>query len=61
MEAQSPILAALYRGDEVDASDDELDTLEAAALGRTERLRALLDEDPERVRTRSGDDFTPLH
>jgi uncharacterized protein len=62
----SPILDALYRGD--NASADELlaagptlDVFEAAALGRTERLRELLDREPELVRGWSVDGFTPLH
>jgi ankyrin repeat protein len=61
MNPPSEILQALYRGDPVDAPDGDLDVLEAAALGRVDRVRALLDEDPERVHGRSADDFTPLH
>lgn len=57
----SEILQALYRGEPVEAAVERLDVLEAAALGRVERLRALLDADPELVHTRAPDDFTPLH
>jgi ankyrin repeat protein len=39
----------------------DLDVFEAAALGRTERLEQLLDEDHELVRAWSPDGFTPLH
>ena len=56
---------ALYRGDrdaaEAEAAGAELDVFDAAALGRVERLRELLDADPELVRTLSDDGFTPLH
>ena len=51
------------RDDMVDAlmpPQEELDVWDAAALGRTERLRALLDEDPARVDAVSGDGFRPL-
>ena len=62
----SPILEALYRGDsnEVDAllaDQPELDAFEAAAVGRTERLRELLDANPELAQAWSSDGFTPLH
>jgi ankyrin repeat protein len=61
-----PATHALYRGDEEEAArllpeDRELTTCEAAAFGRTERLRELLDEAPQRVGERSPDGFTPLH
>jgi ankyrin repeat protein len=53
------VLEALYRGDregaERLAADKQLDVFEAAALGRTERLREVLDEDPARA-TAFGDD-----
>ncbi|MDX6508447.1 MAG: uncharacterized protein QOG81_199 [Gaiellaceae bacterium] len=39
----------------------DLDVFEAAALGRIERLRELLDADPELARARSVDDGTALH
>jgi ankyrin repeat protein len=50
---------ALYRGDLEEAQrlvppDDELSTAEAAAFGRIDRLRALLDED-----SRAANDWTP--
>ena len=59
-------MVAVYRGDseEVErllALDPELDVFEAAALGRIDRLRELLDSDPELVRARSVDDGTALH
>ena len=59
-------MVAVYRGDseEVErllALDPELDVFEAAALGRIDRLRELLDADPELVRARSVDDGTALH
>jgi uncharacterized protein len=53
------VLEALYRGDregaERLATDKQLDVFEAAALGRTERLREVLDEDPAQA-TAFGDD-----
>jgi uncharacterized protein len=55
----SDVLAAIYRGDRDEAErladGRELDVFEAAALGRTDRLRELLDEDPARA-TAFGDD-----
>jgi hypothetical protein len=51
------------RDDMVEAlmpSPDTLDVWDAAALGRTERLAWLLDEDPARVDAVSGDGFRPL-
>jgi uncharacterized protein len=39
----------------------ELDVFDAAALGRVDQLRELLDEEPERARWWSGDGFSPLH
>jgi ankyrin repeat protein len=61
----SELLQAVYRGDEarVDellSSDPELDVFEAAAVGRTERLRELLDEDPSLANARASDGFQPL-
>jgi ankyrin repeat protein len=41
--------------------EDELTVHEAAAFGRVERLRALLDADPALVEAWSQDGFTPLH
>jgi ankyrin repeat protein len=64
--AVSPLLDALYRGqeDEVEAllaEDPELDVFEAAALGRTRRLEDLLQSDPGRVNAWSADGFMPIH
>jgi ankyrin repeat protein len=61
----SELLQAVYRGDEarVDellSSDPELDVFEAAAVGRTERLRELLDEDPSLANAWASDGFQPL-
>jgi ankyrin repeat protein len=61
-----PAMRALYERDPERAlallpGDDELAAHEAAAFGRVERLRALLDEEPGRVDERSPDGFTPLH
>ena len=61
----SELLEALYRGDrarvdEMLASEPELDVFEAAALGRTDRLRELLDEDPSRANAFGADGFHPL-
>jgi ankyrin repeat protein len=60
------LLEALYRGDddrvaELLAAGPELDVFEAAAVGRTERLRKLLDEDPDLAAAWAADGFTPLH
>ena len=62
----SPALEALYRGDvekasELRAPDDELPAYEAAAFGRVERLRQLLDDAPAAANERSPDGFTALH
>ena len=61
-----PAVRALYvRGPELAAaltpSDEELDTTAAAALGRTARLAALLDDDASRAGATSPDGFTALH
>lgn len=61
----SALLQALYRGDREQvekllAVDPELDVFEAAALGRAERLRELLDEDPSRANAFGDDGFHPL-
>src|SRR3954469_9225322 len=61
----SPALEALYHGDRdraesLLAPEDELPAYEAAAFGRIERLRRLLDEDPAAARSWSPDGFTPL-
>jgi ankyrin repeat protein len=57
---------ALYRGETDEAyrllpADGELTAHEAAAFGRIDRLRALLDEDPRRANELSPDGFGPLH
>ncbi len=62
----SPLLQALYEGkdDEVAArlaKAPDLDLFEAAASGRTERLRELLDANAELAQARSPDGFTALH
>jgi ankyrin repeat protein len=59
------LLEALYRGDRdaVDAlltADPTLNVFEAAALGRTDRLRELLDEEPTRANAFGDDGFHPL-
>ena len=59
------LLDALYRGDDervaqLVAGDPELNAFEAAAMGRTERLRELLDEDPSRANAFGDDDFQLL-
>jgi uncharacterized protein len=61
----SELLPALYRGDrdrvdELLAADPELDVFEAAAVGRTKRLRELLDEDASRANAFGDDGFHPL-
>jgi ankyrin repeat protein len=61
----SELLEALYRGDKVRlaellADTPDLDVFEAAALGRVERLRELLDEDPSRGNAFGDDGFQPL-
>ena len=62
----SEALQALYAGDEERARsllrpDADLSAFEAAAFGRIDRLRGLLDDDPDQVRQPSADGFTPLH
>ena len=62
----SPALEALYDGDRdraetLVAPDDELPVYEAAAFGRVERLRRLLDDDPAAANAWSPDGFTALH
>jgi uncharacterized protein len=61
----SPVLQALYAGDEERARDAarnrDLDVFEAAALNEADRLRALLEEDASRASAREVDDFTALH
>jgi ankyrin repeat protein len=61
----SRLLEALYAGQdeqvaELLAAGPELDVFEAAAFGRTERLRELLDEDAARADAFGEDGFQPL-
>ena len=59
----SKLLDALYRGEDVSwllADNPALDVFEAAALGRTERLRELLEEEPTRASAFGEDGFQPL-
>ena len=61
----SELLQAIYRGDraradELLAGDPELDVFEAAAVGRTDRLRELLDQDPALANGWADDGFQPL-
>ncbi len=61
----SEVLKALYRGDDEEverllAAAPELDVFEAAAFGRTDRLRELLDEDPTLANAFGDDGFHPL-
>ncbi|TME95903.1 MAG: ankyrin repeat domain-containing protein [Chloroflexi bacterium] len=62
----SDALQALYAGDRprallLLADDDELSIFDAAAFGRVERLRQILEVDPAQARARSQDGFTALH
>jgi ankyrin repeat protein len=62
----SPILQALYEGRAADADallaeEPELDVFEAAGVGRTGRVRELLDSDPALVQAWSPDGFQALH
>jgi uncharacterized protein len=59
------LLEALYRGEhdtvsELLAADPDLDVFEAAAVGRADRLRELLDQDPARANAFGEDGFQPL-
>ena len=61
----SELLQAIYTGDqaradELLAEDPELDVFEAAAVGRTERLRELLDQDASLANAWAEDGFQPL-
>ena len=61
----SELLQAVYRGDqaradELLAADPKLDVFEAAAVGRVDRLRELLDEDPGLANAWAEDGFQPL-
>jgi ankyrin repeat protein len=62
----SEALQALYAGDaekarELLPPDEQLSVFEAAAFGRLDALRRILDEDPGRATALSGDGFTALH
>jgi uncharacterized protein len=62
----SAVLLARYRSDRATmdallAADPDLDIFEGAALGRIDRVRAALDDDPLAVRAFSPDGFTALH
>jgi ankyrin repeat protein len=59
-------MQALYEGDREDAERllaerSSIDVFEAAAFGRVDRLRDLLDGDPDLANTFSPDGFTALH
>jgi ankyrin repeat protein len=61
----SELLQAVYQGDqarvdELLASEPELDVFEASAVGRTDRLRELLDSDPSLANAWAEDGFQPL-
>jgi uncharacterized protein len=60
----SDVLQALYRGDRTEAerlaAGKELDVFEASALGRTDRVRELLDTDPSLVKAYGADGFHPV-
>jgi uncharacterized protein len=61
----SELLQAIYQGDQARADEllaaaPELDVFEAAAVGRTERLEALIDEDPGLANAWADDGFQPL-
>ena len=62
----SAVLLARYRFDRPTmdallAADPDLDIFEGAALGRIDRVRVALDDDPNAVRGFSPDGFTALH
>jgi cytohesin len=62
----SEALQALYNGNveqarELLPPEDQLSVFEAAAFGAVERLRAILDADPDQVMVVSDDGFTALH
>jgi ankyrin repeat protein len=60
----SDVLQAIYGGDREEgerlAAGRELDLFEASALGRTERVRELLDADPSLVNSYGDDGFHPV-
>ena len=62
----SALMQALYTGDTAKVEEllrggPELDVFEAAGLGRVERLRELLEANPELARAWSSDRATALH
>ena len=61
----SELLQAVYQGDqarveELLTAEPELDVFEAAAVGRADRVRELLDEDPSLANAWAEDGFQPL-
>jgi ankyrin repeat protein len=61
----SELLQAVYQGDqprveELLAADPDLNVFEAAAVGRTDRVRELLDQDPSLANAWAEDGFQPL-
>jgi ankyrin repeat protein len=61
----SPLLTAIFQRDDAErdrllAAGAPIGVLEAAALGRDERLAELLDADPAAIDTRSAEGFRPL-
>src|SRR3954447_18883381 len=60
----SDVLQAIYRGDRDEAerlaAEKELDVFEASALGRTDRVRELLDGDPSLVNAYGGAASRPV-
>jgi len=60
----SDVLQAIYRGDREEAerlaAGRELDVFEASGLGRPDRLRKLLDDDPSLANAWANDGFQPL-
>jgi ankyrin repeat protein len=61
----SELLQAVYQGnqarvDELLAASPDLDVFEASAVGRTDRLRELLDGDPSLANAWADDGFQPL-
>jgi uncharacterized protein len=60
----SDVLVAIYRGDREEAerlaTGRQLDVFEAAALGKVDRLREVLDEDPTLANAWAEDGFQPL-
>ncbi len=65
-EGISAVRFALYGGhgelvDPILAAAPTLDVFDASAVGDVDRLRSLLDDDPDLVSEVAGDGFTPLH